>query len=52
MSIDEKRTMGIGAKRQMMSTKGLLALMDDEEVAARPRAPLEPGMVVTVEPGM
>jgi Xaa-Pro dipeptidase len=52
MGVGAKGKMGAGAKRETMSAKGLVGLMDAEETATRSMAPLEPGMVVTIEPGM
>lgn len=52
MSADAKATMGIGAKREVVSAKSLIGMMNDDVTATRPRAPLEPNMVVTIEPGI
>lgn len=52
MSAGAKTTLGARTKREILSTKSLIGLMDGEEMASRPRSSLEPGMVVTIEPGM
>lgn len=52
MGVGVKGKMGVGVKREIMLVKGLVGLMDVEEMVIRFMVLFEFGMVVIIELGM